>query len=440
MKQTFLIDDKTLKDTKIKSINERSVFDYFNKTYTEGGQERLLELFNSPTKDPKEIIARQNSFKRYTNLLELEFPFDKTIIKDIHKFLVTPRSHTKSVFDSLNFFRINTPEYFYTKRTVLEVFQVLLSLKHILGIIIKWDSGTEIMENYEKTQKCIDRFGELQKSTLSEKLFISFTNIDSFETEIRENLRDDLLSLILMIYDIDAGLAVIKSKNILKLEFAKITTKAESNTIEAMGLFNIFHKKPVRNNVKITSNKRIWFLTGPNMAGKSSLIKSISIAVYLAHIGFPVPALSFTANALDGLFTSINLEDDSELGHSYFYAEIFRLKEIVEKLDKNSNALIILDELFKGTNEEDASDAIVQIVKNFNLLTAPVVLITSHNTNVYDKLSQYSIVDYFKMDIARDLSGFPVFTYKLVPGIAKDKLGMYLLEKSGLIKTFEKKY
>lgn len=309
-----------------------------------------------------------------------------------------------------------------------------------MAVLIKVDTDKKLHANYDKTQECIDRIKTSNRTAESEHLSINITNIDSLDSLIRGELREDILSLFVLIYDIDAGLSVIRSQGTFGLEFPTIKAKEESNIIQANGLFNLFHKNPVGNNIKITSQKRIWFLTGPNMAGKSSLIKSISIAVYLAHIGFPVPASSFTTNVLDGLFTSINLTDDSELGHSYFYAEVFRLKEIIDNLDKNSNALIILDELFKGTNEDDASDAILQIVKSFTLFAAPFVLITSHNINIHDKLTKYNLVDCFKLEIDRDSSGLPVFTYKVVAGIAKEKIGMYLIQKAGLIKAFENKY
>src|SRR5690606_19969060 len=98
----------------------------------------------------------------------------------------------------------------------------------------------------------------------------------------------------------------------------------------------------VKNNILIKQSKRIWFLTGANMAGKSSIIKAISIAVYLAHIGFPVPAESCRTDLIDGLLTSINLVDNLDLGYSHFYNESIRLKNILDQLDKRTNALIIL--------------------------------------------------------------------------------------------------
>lgn len=72
----------------------------------------------------------------------------------------------------------------------------------------------------------------------------------------------------------------------------------------------------ISNDVDVTVDKNVFFLTGANMAGKSTLMKSFGIAVYVAHMGFPVAATSMKFRIQDGMYTSINVPDNINLGYS----------------------------------------------------------------------------------------------------------------------------
>ena len=100
--------------------------------------------------------------------------------------------------------------------------------------------------------------------------------------------------------------------------------------------------------------KNVVFLTGADMASKSTFIKSIGIALYLAHMGFPVAAVKMEFSVRDGNYTTINVPDDLSSGNSHFYAEVLRVKKIAKELGDDKNLFIIFDELFSGTNVKDA--------------------------------------------------------------------------------------
>ncbi|MBK6527650.1 MAG: hypothetical protein IPG07_20145 [Crocinitomicaceae bacterium] len=71
------------------------------------------------------------------------------------------------------------------------------------------------------------------------------------------------------------------------------------------------------------------FLTGANMAGKSTLLKSLGLSIYLAHIGFPVPAKKFQTTLYNGIITTINLPDNINKGYSHFYHEVIRKRKLL---------------------------------------------------------------------------------------------------------------
>ncbi len=78
-----------------------------------------------------------------------------------------------------------------------------------------------------------------------------------------------------------------------------------------------------------------FFLTGANMAGKSTFIKPLGIAMYLGHMGFPVPASRMEFAVRDGIFTTINLPDNLSRGASHFYAEVLRIKNVAEGAERD---------------------------------------------------------------------------------------------------------
>ncbi len=101
------------------------------------------------------------------------------------------------------------------------------------------------------------------------------------------------------------------------------------------------------------------------MAGKSTLMKSVGIALYLAHMGFPVAAQQFSFAVRDGIVTSINLADNLNAGASHYYAEVLRVKEVALQLQQGRHLFVIFDEMFRGTNVKDAYDATIALTAAF---------------------------------------------------------------------------
>ncbi len=83
------------------------------------------------------------------------------------------------------------------------------------------------------------------------------------------------------------------------------------------------------------------------MAGKSTFMKTLGVTIFLAHMGFPVPAKQMSFSVQQGLFTTINLADNLNMGYSHFYAEVLRLKKVAEQAGRTQKLVIIFDELFR---------------------------------------------------------------------------------------------
>ena len=170
------------------------------------------------------------------------------------------------------------------------------------------------------------------------------------------------------------------------------------------------------------------------MAGKSSLLKTLGIITYLAHIGFPVPATKCRISVLSGMYTTINLSDNLDLGYSHFYAEVDRIKYIAKELKNNSNMLIIFDELFRGTNIKDAYDGSVAIISAFSKIKNCFFAISTHIIEVAEYMNDTKNkgIQFKQMMVTEKDNSFQ-YTYKVEDGISDKRLGMYIVEKKKII-------
>ena len=203
------------------------------------------------------------------------------------------------------------------------------------------------------------------------------------------------------------------------------------------GLFHPFIANAKGNDIEFSADKNVCFITGTNMAGKSSLLKSIGIAVYLSQLGFPVPAKSMVTSTFKGLITTINLADDIEQGHSHFYKEVLRVKHVAEKLNQSKNIFVIFDELFRGTNVKDAYDASLAIIAGFAEIKTCFFVISTHIVEVAHELSSIENINFRYMETTFEGTN-PVNSYKLKDGITEERLGMWIVKNERILEIIKK--
>lgn len=210
----------------------------------------------------------------------------------------------------------------------------------------------------------------------------------------------------------------------------------ERRMVRIEGLYHLFLKEPVRNDVLLDGQRHLCFLTGPNMAGKSTYMKAFGVAVYLAHCGFPVPASRMELSPFRGLFTTINLSDNLSLGYSHYYNEVARVKYVVEQVRDLEDVVVVFDELFRGTNVKDAFDASRAVVGALARLKQGVFMISSHIVEVAGTLEKEDSVDFRFFDIRME-NDEPRYTYHLREGVSEERIGMYILRKAGVVDLIE---
>lgn len=168
------------------------------------------------------------------------------------------------------------------------------------------------------------------------------------------------------------------------------------------------------------------------MAGKSTFLRSLSTALYIAHMGFPVAARAMEFSVLDGIYTTINLPDNLGIGASHFYVEVLRVKKMAQELRTGQSFFILFDELFRGTNVKDAHEATVAVAKGFAGKRNSMFVISSHIIEAADQLSKNSNIDFWYLP-TRMNGNVPEYPYTLEPGVTDDRHGMVIIRNEGIL-------
>jgi DNA mismatch repair ATPase MutS len=187
----------------------------------------------------------------------------------------------------------------------------------------------------------------------------------------------------------------------------------------------------VTNDVLVGKNQAVLIITGANMAGKSTFLRTIGVNLVLALSGAPVCAKEFRCpiiNMRSGMRTADSLKDHQ----SYFYAELNRLKTIMDELRNDKPLFILLDEILKGTNSTDKQSGSIALVKQ--LLRHPcLALIATHDLALGELETEFpsKIKNFcFEANIENDQLSFD---YKLKPGLAQKMNATFLMKKMGII-------
>lgn len=187
----------------------------------------------------------------------------------------------------------------------------------------------------------------------------------------------------------------------------------------------------VKNDATIPSRPFFLIITGANMAGKSTYLRTIGVNYLLACIGAPVccERLKLYPNQL---ITSLRTSDSLSNNESYFFAELKRLKRIIDLLNQGQQLFIILDEILKGTNSMDKQKGSFDLIRQFMQLKANGIIAT-HDLLLGSLIKQFpeEIRNYcFEADIKENEM---TFSYKLREGVAQNMNACFLMKKMGII-------
>ncbi len=435
------IDRTTLGDLGVFHKDEEySLFHLINFTKTAEGKSVLQQFLSSPFSQLDQILEVQLILKQYENQIDnWTGRITNGTVMVIEKFL---DDHPDRIPEVANWFNttlyrwLHAGDYAMIKFSMKQVFEFIKGFEEIHQFFsgaalparlkdILLQSERMLSDRHLKILKEKNTFQDLSPAEL---LQLGGYIQSSYITQMRK-----LIGLYGML-DAWYGMALANKKWSLKFP-AFSTTNAP--LIEASGLKHRMLRDPVGYDLVMDPNANFIFLTGANMAGKSTLIKAVGLAVYLAHLGMGVPAEHMKLSIFEGILSNINVEDNIVKGESYFFNEVKRIKQTLEKISDGKRWLVLVDELFKGTNIQDAMKCSLAVIKGLVNIPNGLFILSTHLYEIGEELRSIPSISfkYFETVLKENELHF---SYQLKNGISQDRMGYLILQKEGVTHLLEK--
>lgn len=466
-------------------INGNSLFKYLNFTKSLGGKRNLLNSLALKNKlSKKEIHNNQESItelsKKHNFILEFQYilnntdNIEETDYKEYLYFFDNKKetsrveliislilSSLSIVLAFLTIFKITSiycfllimfiqliHSHIYKLRfnnqlnTINKCSKIFSNLKSIYDYIafqeFTSNKNVQLKESITKGQKIlkeINRISDLNSlrfNFITNIIFTTFASINfilvyRYNKLLSENINDFKKSITaLEEFELLISLSTI---NLVK-ENICIPNIVSNWTLKVDSVKHPLIKEKTCISNDFESQKDLNIITGSNMSGKTSFMKTLGINLILAYNGAFVNAQTFTF-PIAHIFTSINVKDDISKGISTFYGELKRIKDILIFSKKNNDKMIIfIDEIFKGTNYNDrilgAKETLNQLA-NLNCL----VFLTTHDFELCEinkkEIKNYHFSEKYKDDKI-------IFDYKIKAGKCQTTNAQYLMKQMGIIK------
>ncbi|WP_430410663.1 MutS-related protein [Kordia sp.] len=400
------------------------VFDYSLNTFA---KRKIGEILNRPLQSTEAIMQRQNIFKGFTA--------NQRVLKDY--------SYTVLYLNEVHFFLTNEKIEDLSQKKLK--YRLFASKQEKIRYISRFNQLILFFHRLESryfTRLIINEFPEAYRSNIKQILtFFSNFELYKYEYIVREKRLKDthIIALTEKINELRSNGSVLSFwENLFQFEaYLSIHTAILRNnftfpsfTEKQISLTEFYHpliKNAVKNNFETSSN--VIVLNGPNMSGKSTFLKAVGLCVYFGHLGIGVPATSGAIPFFTNFSIEINRRDDILNGYSHFMTEIMNLKNVVENASNGNQCFAIFDELFSGTNVEDAFEICKTTINGLSTYKNSLFLISTH----IQELKNVSNADISNYYIDCELiHNKPTFTYKLKKGWSDIKVGRILFEKEGL--------
>ncbi|MEJ0104032.1 MAG: DNA mismatch repair protein MutS [Bacteroidota bacterium] len=418
---------------------EFSIFHKLNFTRTVGGKDWLRKFFTEPHTDIKKILGTQQILR---TLIEhtADWPDEITngTVIMMERFLEYPVDaipRDPNAFNSAIYKLLHTEDYSMIKFSVKHFADFYRGIKKLAAHFEGLD-----LPKYFKIY--IDRIIQLLKEEPLRKLAETnpkekFSNSQQlyFGYYLRGRYKTDSLELINIFSRLDAWFSMAVAVKTFRLSFPEFI-ESTAPVIEAKGLYHILLHEPVAYDIELNQQHNFIFLTGANMAGKSTLIKAVGSSVFLAHIGMGVPAENMKLTLFDGLLSNINVVDNIAKGESFFFNEVQRIKNTIEKINTGKKWLVLIDELFKGTNVQDAMKCSTTVIKGLIKIKNSLFVLSTHLYEIGDELKVYPNISfkYFETNVKDDQLEF---SYQLRDGISNDRIGYVILKREKVVDMLE---
>lgn len=433
---SFVTDKQTLADLNLLGkYKSGSMFNLYNRVKTRGGELLLEEMFKTPFTDAHSINNRSGRIE-YVQELELSLDINGDTTEMAAQYLTEGRP--ANLISSFMICYLEKAKDMMYQTDILDtrqkhttaVQELLLCASGLLAQLKKKErQGNPCKDMQDKIEKIINapalkNINFQFPYTVQQTAHCHFLFLNKY--------RDSLEELLNLLYEFDVYISVAQVAKNKGMVYARTDDTGKNGLIEVVNLRHPSLDNAVGNTISLSKKENVLFLTGANMAGKSTWMKTLGISFYLAHMGFPVAAEKMEFTVMEGIFTSINVPDDISLGWSHFYAEVMRVKLVSKEISSGKRLFILFDELFKGTNVKDAYDATLIITQKLARYRSCAFVISTHIIEVGEELMGTSNIQFHYMPTVMK-GAVPHYTYNMTQGITTDRQGMIIIENEKIL-------
>ena len=435
------IDNTTYNDLSLFHHEEEfSVFHKLNFTRTSTGKFWLQKFFNEPFSDINKILETQQIIRVIQSKLQ-DWPHTITngtvmVIERMYDSNIDTIPDNANKVNSVMYQILHSPDFSLIR----------YSLTHFADFFRGFSKIVEIL-NSEKLPPSLRGYIGRANDLLNHQMVKRIANTDptrqftsqqttTFGHHILYRFKQQSQELINIYGRLDAWYSMAVAMEKHKLNFPVFQNNDRPH-IDAKQLYHILLANPVAYDVQLNEECNFLFMTGANMAGKSTFIKAVGTSVFLAHLGMGVPAKEMNMTLFDGILSNINVVDNIAKGESFFFNEVQRVKNTILKINNGKKWLVLIDELFKGTNVQDAMKCSIAVIRGLIKIKNSLFILSTHLYEIGEELKQFPNISfkYFETNVKEDQLDF---SYQLKDGISNDRLGYIILKREKVVDLLER--
>lgn len=429
------IDHTTLQDLSFFK-GEKNIYALINRCVTQAGADLLKKHILYPPQDYGRLTAYRDSVLFFAKHID---DWDSTISNGtlvmIEKYFESAEAamvkpNTLIIFaDSILQKLFHKNQYSFARFSVSHLIDLMQGCNQLVQLLEKEPPALvreelELLQHSLELPLCSELLATRPEAPLKQILLLSY--------RVRRELKHTIHKMMECYARLDALQSMARAG--LEHQWAMPgLLPAASLQYKAEGLFHPLLLHPVAYDVSLSAENNFMFLTGANMSGKSTFIRSLGVAAILAHLGMAVPASAMQISFLEGIISNMQVEDNIIKGESYFFAEVQRMKTTAEKLNRSPYQLVLMDELFKGTNVHDAYECTRAVIDGLLAQKENLMVLSTH---------LYELADTFGKDERMDFKYFYTeieeahtyrFTYQLKDGVSNDRIGFMVMQHEGVL-------
>lgn len=463
-----------------------SLFQRINRTSTEPGKERLAFMLSNTLQSKEEITERQNALKELSGKIEYR--------QNFHAIGLTSSEKKEDQKKLLGWLKLDTLVYGKKWILAVLIIFPILSISSLLYWIIadvsipfslvtltqwiiigSYAKRVTLIQNYigdkrHLLEKFAGHFQLINKESFAAPINkeLKHQSEDAYEQialltkssralDLRLNIFASLILNSTILYDLLSVYRLEKWREQNRDHLGRwLNAIQEADALNSMGTYVFNHpdfvfpeiastlemqgeemghpllneKSCIRNSIEMNVASNVWIVTGANMAGKSTFLRTVGVNTVLALCGVVVFAKKFKCPLME-VYSGMRNTDSINDNQSYFFAELLRLQKIVENLREGKRLLILLDEILKGTNSVDKLTGSEELVKQ--LVSQPCLsIIATHDVALGEMEKTYSHIQNFHFETFIQGSELS-FDFKLKRGVSTGKNATFLMKKMGII-------